>query len=44
MFERGVSAREFATTTVNVFDETIEGNVIDHYRKQSIACSEKEVR
>ena len=44
LFERGISARKFATTTVNVFDETIEGNVIDHYRKQSITSLEKEVR
>ncbi|OGE53461.1 hypothetical protein PENARI_c007G02063 [Penicillium arizonense] len=34
LFERGVSARKFATTQVDVFDETIEGRVIDNYRAE----------
>ncbi|KAJ5666878.1 Maltose permease MAL61 [Penicillium macrosclerotiorum] len=34
LFERGVSARKFADTEVDVFDETIEGRVIDDYRAQ----------
>ncbi|KAJ6124162.1 hypothetical protein N7471_011479 [Penicillium samsonianum] len=34
LFERGVSARKFATTQVDVFDETIEGRVIDDYRAE----------
>lgn len=34
LFERGVSARKFATTEVDVFDETIEGQVIEEYRAQ----------
>ena len=31
LFERGVSARRFATTKVDVFEETVEGSVIEHY-------------
>ncbi|KAJ5501166.1 Major facilitator superfamily domain, general substrate transporter [Penicillium expansum] len=34
LFERGVSARKFATTQVDVFDETVEGRVIDDYRAE----------
>ncbi|CAI7567198.1 unnamed protein product [Penicillium glandicola] len=34
LFERGVSARKFATTQVDVFDETIESRVIDDYRAE----------
>ncbi|KAJ5171323.1 uncharacterized protein N7500_004106 [Penicillium coprophilum] len=34
LFERGVSARKFATTQVDVFDETIESHVIDEYRAE----------
>ncbi|KAJ5907605.1 hypothetical protein N7495_000287 [Penicillium taxi] len=34
LFERKVSARKFATTRVDVFDETIETNVIDCYRHE----------
>ncbi|CAG8890746.1 unnamed protein product [Penicillium egyptiacum] len=34
LFERGVSARKFAKTQVDVFDETIEGRVIDDYRAE----------
>ncbi|KAJ5373094.1 hypothetical protein N7517_005100 [Penicillium concentricum] len=34
LFERGTSARKFATTQVDVFDETIEGRVIDDYRAE----------
>ncbi|KAE8151303.1 general substrate transporter [Aspergillus avenaceus] len=32
LFERGVSARKFATTQVDVFDETIEGRVMNNYK------------
>ncbi|KAJ5214082.1 hypothetical protein N7449_001251 [Penicillium cf. viridicatum] len=34
LFERGISARKFSTTQVDVFDETIEGRVIDDYRAE----------
>ncbi|KAH8424580.1 hypothetical protein N8T08_001121 [Aspergillus melleus] len=34
LFERGISARKFASTRVDVFDETIEGRVVDDYRTQ----------
>lgn len=37
LFERGVSARKFATTQVDVFDEIIEGQVIEEYRAQKHA-------
>jgi SP family general alpha glucoside:H+ symporter-like MFS transporter len=40
LFERGVSARNFATTEVNVFDESIEGRVIDDYRAQKNATND----
>ncbi|KAJ5215741.1 uncharacterized protein N7498_002148 [Penicillium cinerascens] len=35
LFERGVSARKFAQTEVDVFDETIEGQVVENYREQN---------
>ena len=42
LFERGVSARKFATTQVEVFDETVEGNMMDEYeRKLSVVYTEK---
>ncbi|CAI7666645.1 unnamed protein product [Penicillium viridicatum] len=34
LFERGITARKFSTTQVDVFDETIEGRVIDDYRAE----------
>lgn len=37
LFERGISARKFASTRVDVFDETIEGRVVDDYRTQRTA-------
>ncbi|KAJ5438527.1 Maltose permease MAL61 [Penicillium daleae] len=40
LFERGVSARQFATTEVDVFDESIEGRVIDDYRAQKNAAND----
>lgn len=40
LFERGVSARNFATTEVNVFDESIEGRVINDYRAQKNATND----
>ncbi|KAJ5758759.1 hypothetical protein N7520_005915 [Penicillium odoratum] len=40
LFERGVSARKFATTQVDVFDETVEGHVINDYRAEKTAYAE----
>jgi hypothetical protein len=34
LFERGVSARKFATTYVDVFDEDIRADVVDKYEEQ----------
>ncbi|QQK44561.1 MFS alpha-glucoside transporter, putative [Penicillium digitatum] len=34
LFERGTSARKFATTQVDVFDETIESRAVDDYRAE----------
>ncbi|KKY23823.1 putative mfs alpha-glucoside [Phaeomoniella chlamydospora] len=31
LFERGVSARKFASAKVDVFDETVEGSVVNEY-------------
>lgn len=31
LFERGVSARKFASTNVDVFDESIAGSVMENY-------------
>lgn len=36
LFERGVSARKFASTSVDVFDEMVEGSVINNYRAGSV--------
>jgi SP family general alpha glucoside:H+ symporter-like MFS transporter len=42
LFERGVSARKFATTNVDVFDENIEGGLMSEYeRKLSVVHTEK---
>ncbi|KAJ5143764.1 uncharacterized protein N7515_002551 [Penicillium bovifimosum] len=40
LFERGVSARKFATTQVDVFDETIEGRVMEDYRAEKNAVTD----
>jgi len=34
LFERGVSARKFATTNVNVFEEMVDGSVIYSYEEK----------
>ena len=34
LFEQGVSARKFAQTEVNVFAESIEGNVLQNYQRK----------
>jgi MFS transporter, SP family, general alpha glucoside:H+ symporter len=31
LFEKGVSARKFATTKVDVFEEDIDGDIVDKY-------------
>jgi SP family general alpha glucoside:H+ symporter-like MFS transporter len=42
LFERGVSARKFATTEVEVFDEAVGGSMMDEYeRKLSVVHTEK---
>jgi MFS transporter, SP family, general alpha glucoside:H+ symporter len=42
LFERGVSARKFATTEIEVFDEAVGGSMMDEYeRKLSVVHMEK---
>jgi SP family general alpha glucoside:H+ symporter-like MFS transporter len=42
LFERGVSARKFSTTEIEVFDEAVEGNMMNEYeRKLSVVHTEK---
>jgi SP family general alpha glucoside:H+ symporter-like MFS transporter len=42
LFERGVSARKFATTNVDVFEENLEGDLVHEYeRKLSVTHTEK---
>jgi MFS transporter, SP family, general alpha glucoside:H+ symporter len=42
LFERGVSARKFATTEVEIFDEAVGGSIMDEYeRKLSAVHTEK---
>ncbi|KAL2834425.1 general substrate transporter [Aspergillus cavernicola] len=36
LFERGISARNFASTQVDVFDETLEGQVLENYQSQRL--------
>jgi MFS transporter, SP family, general alpha glucoside:H+ symporter len=31
LFEKGVSARKFTTTKVDVFEEDIDGDIVDKY-------------
>ncbi|KAE8364860.1 hypothetical protein BDV27DRAFT_109879 [Aspergillus caelatus] len=40
LFERGVSARKFASTQVDVFDETIEDHVVKDYQAQKSAITD----
>ncbi|KAL2019025.1 hypothetical protein VTK56DRAFT_10190 [Thermocarpiscus australiensis] len=35
LFQRGVSARKFATTAVDVFEEDIDGDVLNNYREHT---------
>lgn len=41
LFERGISARKFASTEVDVFHETVEENVMNRYEELVDAPSEK---
>ena len=34
LFEKGVSARKFAKTHVDVFEENVEGSALDDYNKK----------
>lgn len=34
LFERGVSARKFKSTSVDAFDETVEGGVLQRYEEK----------
>lgn len=36
LFERGVSARKFASTHVDVFDEAVDDNVLNRYEEQIV--------
>ncbi|KAL5359857.1 hypothetical protein BJX96DRAFT_63324 [Aspergillus floccosus] len=40
LFERKVSARKFADTQVDVFDETIESSVVQQYQSQKAAVTD----
>lgn len=35
LFQRGVSARKFSSTKVDVFEEDIDGDLMNQYQKQS---------
>ena len=37
LFERGVSARKFATTKIDVFGEDIDGDIFDKYQADAKA-------
>ncbi|GAQ34922.1 hypothetical protein AtubIFM57143_010191 [Aspergillus tubingensis] len=39
LFERGVSARKFAQTQVDVFDETMEHGTVDHYQTEKTVAA-----
>jgi SP family general alpha glucoside:H+ symporter-like MFS transporter len=43
LFERGVSARKFASTDVDVFDETVDGNVLKQYDEKIVGPSHVEI-
>lgn len=38
LFERGVSARKFASTKVDVFEEEVESQVVDNYKEANIGA------
>jgi SP family general alpha glucoside:H+ symporter-like MFS transporter len=37
LFQQGVSARKFATTEVNVFEQDVDGDVLENYQKHAKA-------
>lgn len=39
LFERKVSARKFSSTHVDVFDETVESQVVSDYHAQQMAAA-----
>lgn len=41
LFERGISARKFASTEVDVFHETVEENVMNRYEELADTPSDK---
>jgi len=41
LFERGVSARKFATTEVDVFDVEVKQDIIHHYEAEKMEKSTK---
>jgi SP family general alpha glucoside:H+ symporter-like MFS transporter len=34
LFERGVSARKFSTTNIDVFDEDVDGSVMHDFKEK----------
>ncbi|PYI22067.1 sugar transporter [Aspergillus japonicus CBS 114.51] len=40
LFERGVSARKFHLTPVDVFDETVDREVVEHYQTEKTVVAE----
>lgn len=42
LFERGVSARKFASTNVDVFNETVDGVTNNHEEKEDVTHSHNE--
>ncbi|KAL1967138.1 hypothetical protein VTN77DRAFT_3429 [Rasamsonia byssochlamydoides] len=43
LFERGVSARKFASTKVDVFEEEVESQVVDNYKEAGAATGVEKV-
>ena len=44
LFQKGVSARKFNETSVDVFHENIEGAVLNNYEKRMAASSAEKER
>lgn len=44
LFERGVSARKFATTSVDVFDATVRGSLVNQYEAGHVLPSDYEAK
>jgi len=43
LFERKVSARRFATTDVDVFDETVDGSILKKYKEDTVAAHSEQM-